>query len=154
MERRSLAVGDRVRRAGASTVGTVREVRDDGTVAVEFGSVRMVLSSGLVEPVDGPAPSAHPPIRPSAAPPIDVAAPSEISLRGMRIDEAETEFLRALDAAVLADLPYLRIIHGKGTGALREMVHALLGRDPRVARFAFAPPNQGGQGVTVAEFRS
>ena len=99
-----------------------------------------------------PSPSLPVPPRPSPSYTATDAA-AEVSLRGMRIDEAETEFLRAVDAAVLADLPYLRIIHGKGTGALRELVHALLSRDPRVTRFALAPPNQGGHGVTVAEFR-
>ena len=47
---------------------------------------------------------------------------------------------------------HLRIIHGKGTGVLRDFVHATLKRDPRIKRFVFAPSNQGGQGVTVAEF--
>ena len=54
---------------------------------------------------------------------------------------------------MLDDLPYLRIIHGKGTGALREMVQRLLQHDPRVARFGLAPANQGGSGVTVVELR-
>ena len=80
----------------------------------------------------------------------DVA--SEVSLRGLTVDEAEPLLQRALDDAVLADLPYLRIIHGKGTGALRDFVQATLKRDPRVKRFALAPSNQGGHGVTVAEF--
>ena len=57
----------------------------------------------------------------------------------------------ALDAAVLEDLPYLRIIHGMGTGALKEVVRRLLSADRRVSRFAAASPNQGGAGVTVAE---
>jgi DNA mismatch repair protein MutS2 len=52
---------------------------------------------------------------------------------------------------VLADLPYLRVIHGKGTGALRDRVRDLLAADPRVTRAASAPANQGGTGVTVAE---
>jgi len=80
------------------------------------------------------------------------AAASEVSLRGLTIEEAEPLLLRAIDDAVLADLPYLRIIHGKGTGVLRDYVQATLKRDPRVKRFVFAPANQGGQGVTVAEF--
>jgi DNA mismatch repair protein MutS2 len=81
-------------------------------------------------------------------------AGTEISLRGLRADVAEAELIRALDAAVLVDLPYLRIIHGKGTGALREMVQRVLEGDPRVARWEFAPANQGGAGVTVVEFRA
>ncbi len=77
---------------------------------------------------------------------------SEISLRGLTVEEAEPLLLRAIDDAILADLPYLRIIHGKGTGALRDFVQAALKRDPRIKRFALAPSNQGGHGVTVAEF--
>jgi DNA mismatch repair protein MutS2 len=79
-------------------------------------------------------------------------AASEVSLRGLTVEEAEPLLLRAIDDAVLGDLPYLRIIHGKGTGALRDFVQGALKRDPRIKRFAFAPANQGGQGVTVAEF--
>ena len=77
---------------------------------------------------------------------------SEVSLRGLRADEAAAVLVRALDDAVLGDLPYLRVIHGKGTGALRQLVHDTLSGDPRVKRFGFAPANQGGQGVTVVEF--
>ena len=79
-------------------------------------------------------------------------ATTEISLRGLRADEAEARLVKALDDAVLADLPSLRVIHGKGTGALRQLVHDILSADTRVARFGFAPPNQGGHGVTIAEF--
>ena len=85
---------------------------------------------------------------------VHTAAPaaSEISLRGLTVAEAEPLLSRAIDDAVLADLPYLRIIHGKGTGALRDFVQDALKRDPRVKRFTLAPANQGGHGVTVAEF--
>src|SRR6266700_3776678 len=79
-------------------------------------------------------------------------AATEISLRGLRVDEAEAALVKALDDAVLADLPYLRVIHGKGTGAVRRRVHEILATDSRVKRFGFAPPNQGGHGVTVVEF--
>jgi DNA mismatch repair protein MutS2 len=94
-------------------------------------------------------------LTPSAASNFPTVQPSttvsEISLRGLRADEAQAVLERALDQAVLADLPYLRIVHGKGTGTLRQLVHQLLERDPRVKRFGFAPANQGGHGVTVAE---
>jgi DNA mismatch repair protein MutS2 len=78
-------------------------------------------------------------------------AMSEVSLRGMRAEDAKAELIRALDAAVLGDLPYLRVIHGKGTGVLRQLVHEMLRDDSRVRRFALAPANQGGHGVTIAE---
>jgi DNA mismatch repair protein MutS2 len=79
-------------------------------------------------------------------------AHSEVSLRGLTIEEAEPLLLRAIDDAILGDLPYLRVIHGKGTGAVRDFVQKTLKRDPRVKRYVFAPSNQGGQGVTVVEF--
>jgi DNA mismatch repair protein MutS2 len=71
----------------------------------------------------------------------------------MRGDEAEAVTLAAVDAAVLADQPYLKIIHGMGTGVVRETVRRVLGADKRIARFEFAPRNQGGTGVTIAEFK-
>jgi DNA mismatch repair protein MutS2 len=93
----------------------------------------------------------RPPDRPTADSPTAVS--SEVSLRGMRLDEAEAVLIKALDDAVLVDLPYLRVIHGKGTGAVRQLVHEHLKHDSRVARFALAPANQGGAGVTIVEFR-
>jgi DNA mismatch repair protein MutS2 len=80
------------------------------------------------------------------------AAASEISLIGLRVAEAEPLLVKALDDAVVAELPALRVVHGKGTGALRQLVHDVLAADSRVRRFGFAPAAQGGHGVTVVEF--
>jgi DNA mismatch repair protein MutS2 len=76
---------------------------------------------------------------------------SDVDLRGMTADEARDAVDRAIDSAVLADLPALRIIHGKGTGVLRAAVDELLRRDRRIAAHRLAPPREGGAGVTVAE---
>jgi len=81
----------------------------------------------------------------------EVHVPTEIDLRGMRPDEAEAAVLQALDAAVRADLRSLRIIHGKGTGALRDRVGEMLRKDTRVKAFRLGAWNEGGAGVTVAE---
>ena len=81
------------------------------------------------------------------------AARWEIDLRGMTADEAEEAVKHALDEAIVADLGSVRIIHGKGTGVLRERVSAILARDGRVASFHTSPPHQGGWGVTIAEFK-
>lgn len=67
-------------------------------------------------------------------------------------DEAEAVLNRALDDAVIGDLPTLRIIHGKGTGALRVRVGEILKADRRVSGFRLAPAHQGGSGVTIVEF--
>jgi DNA mismatch repair protein MutS2 len=82
---------------------------------------------------------------------VETAPTSEVDFRGMRVDELQPALDHALDDAVLSDMPYLRIIHGKGTGALRDRVQEILGHDPRVRSFAFAAANQGGDGVTVVE---
>jgi DNA mismatch repair protein MutS2 len=81
----------------------------------------------------------------------ETGAATEIDLRGLMADDAETAVLRALDDAVVAGLTSLRIIHGKGTGALRQRVAAVLGRDRRVQSFGSPPSHQGGWGVTVVE---
>ncbi len=80
------------------------------------------------------------------------AAASEISLIGLRVADAEPLLVKALDDAVVAELPVLRVVHGKGMGALRQLVHDVLAADRRVRRFGFAPAAQGGHGVTVVEF--
>jgi DNA mismatch repair protein MutS2 len=94
--------------------------------------------------------------RPAAPSPSSPSAPSspsfEIDLRGLTGDEAEQATVAAVDAAVLAEQPYLRIIHGMGTGVVRERVRRVVAGDRRVARFGFAPRNQGGTGVTIVEF--
>jgi DNA mismatch repair protein MutS2 len=77
----------------------------------------------------------------------------EVDLRGMRVDEMEIELARALDEAVLEDLSELRVIHGKGTGALRQRVGELLEQDARVRGVRMAVPHRGGAGVTIASFR-
>jgi DNA mismatch repair protein MutS2 len=76
---------------------------------------------------------------------------SEVDLRGLRVDEIEPALVPALDAAIQADLPRLRVIHGKGTGALRERVRELLAGDARVPSFRLGTYREGGIGVTVVE---
>ena len=76
---------------------------------------------------------------------------TEVDLRGMRADEIDDALLPAIDAAVRNDLRSLRIIHGKGTGALRERVTELLRKDTRARSFRMGLWNEGGAGVTIVE---
>ena len=75
----------------------------------------------------------------------------EVDVRGVRVDELDDLVLQALDAAVRSDMRELRIIHGKGTGALRSRVSEMLKKDTRVGGFRLGAWNEGGAGVTVAE---
>ena len=142
--------GDRVKVEGGPT-GQVLEIRSDGKLVIGSGAVRMVVEPNALMAVSPMAvsPSARPPVRPSSPP-----SPSslEIDLRGMTGDEAEQATVAAVDAAVLAEQPYLRIIHGMGTGVVRDRVQRVVSRDRRISRHAFAPRNQGGTGVTIVEF--
>ncbi|WKW12426.1 Smr/MutS family protein [Pseudogemmatithrix spongiicola] len=81
----------------------------------------------------------------------EVMAKPEVDLRGMRVHEVDDAIVQAIDAAHRADLHALRIIHGKGTGALRERVNQLLKGDKRVKAYRLGAWNEGGAGVTVAE---
>ena len=81
----------------------------------------------------------------------EVHAPNGSRPARLRVDEVDTTLLQALDAAMRADLRALRIIHGKGTGALRERVAEMLRKDTRVRQFRLGAWNEGGAGVTVAE---
>lgn len=76
----------------------------------------------------------------------------EISLRGQRVEDALVNLDRYLDAAYTAGLHSARIIHGKGTGTLREIVRKELARRKYVERYETAPDNLGGEGVTVVYF--
>lgn len=80
-------------------------------------------------------------------------APTELNLIGKTTADAEYEVDRFLDEAYMASTPRVRIIHGFGTGALKNYVHHLLKNSDLVERFEFAPPNQGGHGATIAELK-
>ena len=80
-------------------------------------------------------------------------AEAELNLIGKTTAEAEYELDRFIDEAYLAALPSVRIIHGFGTGALKNYVHHFLKNHDLVERFAFASPDHGGNGATVAEIK-
>ncbi|HHU62411.1 MAG: endonuclease MutS2 [Bacillota bacterium] len=75
----------------------------------------------------------------------------EIDLRGKTVEEGLTEVDKYLDDAFLSSLAQVQIIHGKGTGALRDAIQSSLGSHPHVKGFRFGHPNEGGHGVTVVE---
>jgi DNA mismatch repair protein MutS2 len=73
----------------------------------------------------------------------------ELDLRGLTVDDMLVELDRYLDTAYLAALPFVRIIHGKGTGALRQAVREELRHHPLVKDFRPGEMTEGGDGVTV-----
>jgi DNA mismatch repair protein MutS2 len=151
-----IAAGMRVRMAGG-TEARVIEIREDRAL-VEAGGMRLQVpvadltaaaKSGGGTGKSGPA--ARPQVNRGGWSGPNIQASSELDLRGVRVEEMDRLLEIALDAAILADLPSLRIIHGKGTGALREAVAERLRADRRVQTFRLGGLGEGGAGVTVVE---
>jgi DNA mismatch repair protein MutS2 len=78
---------------------------------------------------------------------------TELNVIGCTVDEALSRVERFLDEAAVAEFKSVRLIHGYGTGQLRRSIATYLQSQPHVAHFAPAPPEQGGGGVTVVEFK-
>ena len=146
----ALAVGDFVEvETLGGRVGRIIEMRD-GEIVVTVGVMKLAVPRGTVRRASPAAAAPEVPVTVRGDLP-DIHAPSEIDLRGLRASEVEDIVMQAVDAAVRADLKTLRIIHGKGTGALRERVAEMLRKESRVTNFRLGAWNEGGAGVTVAE---
>jgi DNA mismatch repair protein MutS2 len=132
-------------------VGRVVEIRDgEAVVAVGVMKLAVPRSALRVSNAESAAPEVAVAIRGDLP---EIHAPSEIDLRGMRFGEVDDIVMHAVDAAIRADLKTLRIIHGKGTGALRERVAEMLRKESRVTNFRLGAWNEGGAGVTVVELK-
>jgi len=142
------AVGDLV---FVSTFGTDAVVRtvDGRRVDVEFRGKRMRVSLGDLRRSASPAPKPPAPSRYSSP---RVAA-SELVLIGSTVDDALERAAKFLDDAVLSDERRLRVVHGHGTGRLREALRAYFRGHPLVASVSPAPDNEGGSGATIIELK-
>lgn len=150
-------VGDRVRIARLGQTAEVLSNPDgDGELTVRFGLMKMTVNLQDIESLDGqkpeavvkPKPAPPPPPPPEPAPAIRTSQ-NTIDLRGSRVADAE----RVLDQAIAEAQGPLWIIHGHGTGKLRQGVHAFLQQHPRVSHYKPADPADGGTGVTVADVK-
>jgi DNA mismatch repair protein MutS2 len=142
-----IGVGDTVWIRGLSTTGQVAALEGD-TVDVQVGNFGVRVQLSDLERRAG---------RSAAEPPSAVVetgahpAPSvELDLRGQRVDESIPRLDKYLDDAFLAGMPFVRIVHGKGTGALRQAVRQQLRGHPLVASHRSGERGEGGSGVTVA----
>ena len=119
---------------------------DDATVEVDVAGKRLRVGREAVTPAAAPAGrrggvvARHRPRRHIAA---------EIDLHGLTVQEALARVDRYLDDALLAGLSTVRLVHGIGSGRLREALHAWLARRPHVRAFELAPPERGGAGATL-----
>ena len=123
---------------------------DRGEFDVQLGALRTRVRLEQVQSTAEPAADEGGKLRLPATP----WAPSEIEVRGQRIDEAIPRLEQFLDAAARSGHGRVRLIHGRGTGTLRRAVRELLDRHPLVTGYETAEPREGGEGVTVASLAS
>jgi DNA mismatch repair protein MutS2 len=146
---RPIQAGDRVRVVSLDQEGEVIAV-DGGMADVMLGALktRQPLSA-----LDRLGRARNEPSQPVLVPPSPGPVNLEIDLRGYRAAEIEAMLDEYLEQAYRSGMPFVRIIHGKGTGALRKVVRDVLSVHPAVASHEVAPANQGGDGATVALLR-
>ena len=77
----------------------------------------------------------------------------ELDVRGEYSEDALLKVEKFMDEAILLGMPFVRIIHGKGTGVLRKEIHIYLKGHLAVQKFELAPLNQGGDGATEVHFK-
>jgi DNA mismatch repair protein MutS2 len=148
-----LCVGDVVWVGGLQASGEVIEL-DGDEAEVQVGRFRVKARLAELErrAVGGEVPLAR-----ERVPTLDVQHPSpgiELNLRGLRVEEAIPRLEKYLNDAYLVGLPSVRVIHGKGTGALRRAAREQLEGHPLVASYRPGDQHEGGDGVTVVELVS
>lgn len=152
-----IRVGERYEARSLGVSGIVREPPDaKGCVTLEWGSFQVQVPVKDLRPVGADdKPTMEPPrkARPNLGSEIVMRAGAELMLLGKRVDEALGMIDQFLDDAVMAGISPVRIVHGKGTGALRKATHEMLTRDRRVETFRLGGDGEGGDGVTVATLR-
>jgi len=145
--------GMKVKWLKQNAVATVLEAPDSSRrVLLEVGSLRARVPLSELRPHETP-----PPAKLESLPKISSfdspAQLPEIDLRGMRVDEALAAVDKFLDGALLAGWQEVRLIHGKGTGALRQSIGNFLKKHPQTQRFHEAAMGEGDYGVTVVELK-
>ena len=132
--------------------GTLIQKVGNNDWQVQLGILKMTVSEEdmtLTTPIEEPKQQVITGIQRGAG----AQVKPELDLRGKRYEEALAEVDHYIDAALLANFAQVRIIHGKGTGALRKGITDYLKNHRNVKSFEFAPANQGGSGATVVTFK-
>jgi len=122
-----------------------------GEAEVQLGSLKLRVNTADLDRLSKrQARASEIPPRISTPTREDAEAPDlQLDLRGWRVEDALEEVETYLNDAALAGLSFVRLLHGKGTGALRQAIRQQLARHPLVKSFASAAQNDGGDGVTI-----
>ena len=149
---KTLKVGDEVLVTSYGQRGTLIKKMGQSQWQVQLGILKMTLPESDLQPaapVKEPVQRVVHTVRSAESSHV----PNQLDLRGKRYEEALNEVDQYLDAAILAGYPQVTIVHGKGTGALRQGITEYLKNHRSVKSFEFAPANQGGNGATIVKFK-
>jgi len=155
-----LQIGDTVR---VLSFGQNAEVlglsADRGEAEVQMGSMRLRVSVDNIErlskrqaALEAPATKSQPSVVLPRYEDLPEVA-TQLDMRGWHVEQALEELDRYLNDAVMSGIASVRLVHGKGTGALRAAVREQLAHHPLVQSYATAPPQEGGDGVTIVKLR-
>ncbi|MBQ7415629.1 MAG: endonuclease MutS2 [Oscillospiraceae bacterium] len=152
---REILVGDTVELLKLGTKASVIAINKDGTYQLQAGILKMTAKNDEIYLLEQDNPYKEKHVRPahSGREMKATAMASEIDLRGMDTIEAVCVLERYMDEAMRSNLQTVRIIHGKGTGAVRAAVHQALKKNKFVKKFRLGQYGEGEDGVTIAEFR-
>jgi DNA mismatch repair protein MutS2 len=146
--------GERVWIPSLQSSGEITSLDEEaGAAEIQVGSFRLDLPLRRLRKLDSAdteTADSTPVSTSDITMPLHRSPGTELHLRGMRVEEMLPELERYLDEAYLAGLPWVRIVHGKGTGRLRQAVWQALKRHTRVADQRLGDQGEGGDGVTVA----
>ena len=151
---RPARAGDTVELVKMGTQATVLSVNKDGSLQLQAGILKISAKQDEVRVVEGETQKAAKKVVQRAEHKLrSMGASPEVDLRGMTADEAIGALDLFLDSAVLGKLNEVRIIHGKGTGAVRRAVREHLKRSRYIKSFRPGRYGEGEDGVTIAELR-
>lgn len=153
-KRHDVSVGDNVKVLSYGQQGVITKKLGDHEFEVQIGILKVKVTDRDVEKIAAQASQKKPEksVRSSRGLRSSRAS-SELDLRGQRYEEALTNLDRYLDASLLAGLNTVTIIHGIGTGAIRNGVQQYLKRNRHVKSYNYAPANQGGTGATIVNLQ-
>lgn len=151
-------LGESVKILSMNLTGTVSSLPDSrGNLTVQMGILRSQVNISDLEIIDEPASystgSKKGTSRSKMKMSKSLSVRPEINLLGKTVDEAVSELDKYLDDALLSHLNTVRIVHGKGTGALRKGIHEYLRRQKHVKSYRLAEFGEGDAGVTIVEFK-
>ena len=145
---RGLKQGAEVNVTSYGQRGKLIRLEKDGRWTVQMGSITTRLNEDEFDVIESPEQIQAKTKNVSKK--VTSKVKAQLDLRGMRYEEAELELDNYIDQALLANLIQITIVHGIGTGVIREMVQKKLQKHRHIKSYEYAPINAGGSGATIA----